>query len=107
LQVFRSDRSEMEESNLRPLQKDAHFDGTVRLKNLPYQCTKQELLGFFNNCVMATHFITTVKDGQGRDTGYTYVSFPSEFIGELALEKHYEMLRGRYVFLMFLFFFNN
>ncbi|XP_076327081.1 heterogeneous nuclear ribonucleoprotein F-like isoform X2 [Tachypleus tridentatus] len=97
--VFRSKRSEMDWVIKRTgaHQQDALNDGCVRLRGLPFGCSKEELAQFFAGLEIVPNGITLPTDIQGRSTGEAYVQFASRDIAEKAMGKHKEKIGHRYI----------
>ncbi|XP_022253394.1 heterogeneous nuclear ribonucleoprotein H3-like isoform X2 [Limulus polyphemus] len=99
IEVFRSKRSEMDWVIKRTgaHQQDALNDGCVRLRGLPFGCSKEELAQFFAGLEIVPNGITLPTDIQGRSTGEAYVQFASRDIAEKAMGKHKEKIGHRYI----------
>ncbi|KAK6629710.1 hypothetical protein RUM43_003528 [Polyplax serrata] len=99
MEVFKSKRSEMEwvikrsGSNL----ETALDDGCVRLRGLPFGCSKEEIAQFFTGLEIVPNGITLPMDSRGRSTGEAYVQFKNKDIAEKALLKHKEKIAHRYI----------
>ncbi|XP_074088500.1 heterogeneous nuclear ribonucleoprotein H3 isoform X3 [Macrotis lagotis] len=76
---------------------DAASDGTVRLRGLPFGCSKEEIVQFFTGLEIVPNGITLTMDYQGRSTGEAFVQFASKEIAENALGKHKERIGHRYI----------
>ena len=72
-------------------------DGTVRLRGLPFGCSKEEVVQFFQGLEIVPNGITLTMDYQGRSTGEAFVQFASKEIAENALGKHKERIGHRYI----------
>lgn len=72
-------------------------DTVVRLRGLPFTCTKEEIATFFLGLPISPNGIIIVKDGQGRAAGDGYVQFTSPESVDRALEKHKEKIGHRYI----------
>ncbi|KAF3828142.1 hypothetical protein GH733_003981 [Mirounga leonina] len=72
-------------------------DGTVRLRGLPFGCSKEEIVQFFQGLEIVPNGITLTMDYQGRSTGEAFVQFASKEIAENALGKHKERIGHRYI----------
>ncbi|KAG7273462.1 hypothetical protein CRUP_032710 [Coryphaenoides rupestris] len=70
-------------------------DGLVRLRGLPFGCSKEEILQFFSGMEIVPNGITLPMDYQGRGTGEAFVQFSSQDIAERALKKHKERIGHR------------
>ncbi|XP_069466701.1 heterogeneous nuclear ribonucleoprotein H3 isoform X1 [Ambystoma mexicanum] len=76
---------------------DTSSDGTVRLRGLPFGCSKEEIVQFFSGLRIVPNGITLTMDYQGRSTGEAFVQFASKEIAENALGKHKERIGHRYI----------
>ncbi|XP_038677532.1 heterogeneous nuclear ribonucleoprotein H3 isoform X3 [Scyliorhinus canicula] len=99
IEVFKSNGSEMDwvlkhNSTSQP---DTSNDGTVRLRGLPFGCSKEEIVQFFTGLEIVPNGITLPMDYQGRSTGEAFVQFASKEIAEKALGKHKERIGHRYI----------
>nr|XP_027228044.1 heterogeneous nuclear ribonucleoprotein H3-like [Penaeus vannamei] len=99
IEVFKAKRSEMEW-----VVKRAGFggsggedDGCVRLRGLPFGCSKEEIAQFFSGLEIVPNGIALPTDYQGRHTGEAYVQFVNKEVAEKALEKHKEKIAHRYI----------
>ncbi|CAG0887832.1 unnamed protein product [Darwinula stevensoni] len=72
-------------------------DGCVRLRGLPFGCTKEEVANFFAGLEIVPNGINLVADYTGRATGEAYVQFANDDIAEKALKKHKECIGPRYI----------
>ncbi|XP_063817658.1 heterogeneous nuclear ribonucleoprotein H3 isoform X3 [Pseudophryne corroboree] len=99
IEVFKSNNTEMEwvlkHNNTGDA--DAATDGTVRLRGLPFGCSKEEIVQFFSGLRIVPNGITLTMDYQGRSTGEAFVQFASKEIAENALGKHKERIGHRYI----------
>ncbi|XP_033122309.1 heterogeneous nuclear ribonucleoprotein H2-like [Anneissia japonica] len=98
IEVFRSKKSEMDwvtkRSGLHSLKDN---DGCVRLRGLPFGCSKEEIAQFFNGLEILANGISLPTDYEGRSTGEAYVQFSSKEIAEEALKKNKEKIGHRYI----------
>ncbi|XP_037069007.1 heterogeneous nuclear ribonucleoprotein H2-like [Pollicipes pollicipes] len=99
LEVFRSKRSEMEWVVKRSGMNAASSmdDGCVRLRGLPFGCSKEEIANFFSGLEVVPNGITIPLDGQGRSSGEAYVQFVNKEVAERALAKNKEKIGHRYI----------
>jgi len=99
VEVFRSKRSEMDWVVKRSNQTASGTmdDGCVRLRGLPYECSKEEIANFFSGLEVVPNGITIPLDGQGRSSGEAYVQFVSKEVAEQALEKNKEKIQHRWI----------
>ncbi|KFW78553.1 Heterogeneous nuclear ribonucleoprotein H, partial [Manacus vitellinus] len=80
-----------------PNSPDTANDGFVRLRGLPFGCSKEEIVQFFSGLEIVPNGITLPVDFQGRSTGEAFVQFASQEIAEKALKKHKERIGHRYI----------
>ncbi|XP_069774174.1 heterogeneous nuclear ribonucleoprotein H3-like isoform X2 [Narcine bancroftii] len=99
IEVFETKATEIDWmlKNANPSQTDSTSDGTVRLRGLPFGCSKEEILQFFTGLEIVPNGITLPVDYQGRSTGEAFVQFSSKEIAEKALGKHKERIGHRYI----------
>lgn len=99
IEVFRCKKREMRTA-LRRMgingEKDSN-DACVRLRGLPFECSKEEIAHFFAGLEIVRNGITLPVDFQGRSTGEAYVQFATEDIAEKAMAKHKEKIGHRYI----------
>ncbi|TEA37451.1 hypothetical protein DBR06_SOUSAS14210037 [Sousa chinensis] len=80
-----------------PHSPDTANDGFVRLRGLPCECSKEEIVQFFSGLEIVPNGITLPVDFQGRSMGEAFVQFASQEIAEKALKKHKERIGHRYI----------
>ncbi|CAG0914119.1 unnamed protein product [Notodromas monacha] len=98
IELFRATRSEMEWVLKRQYGgPESPQDGCVRLRGLPFGCTKEEVANFFTGLEIVPNGINLVADFSGRSTGEAYVQFANDESAEKALEKHKEKIGHRYI----------
>ncbi|XP_051896806.1 heterogeneous nuclear ribonucleoprotein H3-like isoform X2 [Pristis pectinata] len=99
IEVFETKATEMDWvlKHVNPSQTESTSDGTVRLRGLPFGCSKEEILQFFTGLEIVPNGITLPVDYQGRSTGEAFVQFASKEIAEKALGKHKERIGHRYI----------
>ncbi|XP_075209789.1 heterogeneous nuclear ribonucleoprotein H-like isoform X2 [Lycorma delicatula] len=99
IEVFRSKRSEMEWVLRRSGMNVEHAmdDGCVRLRGLPFGCSKDEIADFFKGLEIVPNGIVLPTDYTGRSTGEAYVEFVNKDMAEKALQKHKEKIGHRYI----------
>ncbi|XP_059373588.1 heterogeneous nuclear ribonucleoprotein H3-like [Carassius carassius] len=99
IEVFKSNRSEMDWVLKRsgPTDYDGSSGCMLRLRGLPFGCSKEEILQFFSGLKIVPNGITLPMDYQGRSTGEAFVQFASKEIAEKALGKHKERIGHRYI----------
>ncbi|XP_063244417.1 LOW QUALITY PROTEIN: heterogeneous nuclear ribonucleoprotein H2 [Bacillus rossius redtenbacheri] len=99
IEVFRVKKSEMEwvvkRSGLNL--ETTMDDGCVRLRGLPFGCSKEEIAQFFSGLEIVPNGITLPTDYTGRSTGEAYVQFVNREVAEKALQKHKEKIGHRYI----------
>ncbi|XP_076458901.1 heterogeneous nuclear ribonucleoprotein F-like [Babylonia areolata] len=99
IEVFRSKKSEMdwvvkrsggsEQTNV--------GDACVKLRGLPFGCSKEEIAQFFTGLEIVPNGIMLPEDRLGRSTGEAFVQFASQAIAERAMGKHKERIGHRYI----------
>ncbi|XP_027030757.1 heterogeneous nuclear ribonucleoprotein H3 isoform X1 [Tachysurus fulvidraco] len=99
IEVFKSNRSEMDWVLKRcgPTDYDSSSGCMLRLRGLPFGCSKEEIVQFFSGLKIVPNGITLPMDYQGRSTGEAFVQFASKEIAEKALGKHKERIGHRYI----------
>ncbi|XP_043925319.1 heterogeneous nuclear ribonucleoprotein H isoform X1 [Protopterus annectens] len=99
VEVFKSNNVEMDWvlKHTGPDSPDSANDGFVRLRGLPFGCSKEEIVQFFGGLEIVPNGITLPVDFQGRSTGEAFVQFASQEIAEKALKKHKERIGHRYI----------
>uniref|UniRef100_A0AAR5PEX3 RRM domain-containing protein n=1 Tax=Dendroctonus ponderosae TaxID=77166 RepID=A0AAR5PEX3_DENPD len=98
IEVFRVNRAEMEWVVKRSgTPYNGNEDGCVRLRGLPFGCSKEEVAQFFTGLEIVPNGITLLTDYSGRSSGEAYVQFANRELAERALEKHREKIGHRYI----------
>ena len=99
IEVFKSHRTEMDWvlKHSGPNSADTANDGFVRLRGLPFGCTKEEIIQFFSGLEIVPNGITLPVDPEGKITGEAFVQFASQELAEKALGKHKERIGHRYI----------
>ncbi|XP_032806037.1 heterogeneous nuclear ribonucleoprotein F isoform X2 [Petromyzon marinus] len=101
IEVFRSKLSELNwvlnQQNPVALPESGEAEGCVRLRGLPFSCSKEEIAQFFTGLEIVPNGITLPVDYQGRSTGEAFVQFASQEAAEKALGKHKERIGHRYI----------
>ncbi|KAM6977449.1 heterogeneous nuclear ribonucleoprotein H3 [Aplochiton taeniatus] len=99
IEVFKSNRSEMDWVLKRngPADYDSCSGCMLRLRGLPFGCSKEEIVQFFSGLRIVPNGITLPMDYQGRSTGEAFVQFASKEIAEQALGKHKDRIGHRYI----------
>ncbi|XP_029172173.1 heterogeneous nuclear ribonucleoprotein H2 isoform X2 [Nylanderia fulva] len=99
IEVFKAKRGEMDwvvkRSGLNL--ENAMDDGCVRLRGLPFGCSKEEIAQFFSGLEILPNGISLPTDYTGRSTGEAYVQFVNKDVAERALQKHKEKIGHRYI----------
>nr|XP_054773721.1 heterogeneous nuclear ribonucleoprotein H3-like isoform X1 [Lytechinus pictus] len=94
IELFKSKRTEMVWVTNR------NSDGgenLVKLRGLPFSCSKEEIAEFFSGLTIQANGITLPTDHDGRKTGEAFVLFASKEIAEKALKKHKSHMGHRYI----------
>ncbi|MGH0132645.1 UNVERIFIED_CONTAM: hypothetical protein FKN15_049720, partial [Acipenser sinensis] len=99
IEVFKSNSSELDWVLQRcgPNDYDSCSGCLLRLRGLPFGCSKEEIVQFFSGLKIVPNGITLPVDYQGRSTGEAFVQFASKEIAEKALGKHKERIGHRYI----------
>ncbi|XP_037553412.1 heterogeneous nuclear ribonucleoprotein H3 isoform X2 [Nematolebias whitei] len=97
IEVFKSKQSEMDWVLKRSGPSDSCNGCVVKLRGLPFGCSKEEIVQFFSGLRIVPNGITLPMDYQGRSTGEAFVQFASKEIAEKALGKHKEKIGHRYI----------
>lgn len=72
-------------------------DNIVRLRGLPYGCSRQDIDIFFSGLQIIPYGITITMDQDGRASGDAYVEFATNQDVEAAMKKHKEKMGHRYI----------
>jgi len=72
-------------------------DAVVRLRGLPFECNKDDIITFFDGLDICPNGIAMPKNWQGRPSGEGFVQFTSMSEVEKALEKDKEKIGPRYI----------
>nr|XP_039252500.1 heterogeneous nuclear ribonucleoprotein F-like [Styela clava] len=99
IEVFKSTSKEMEYVLGRSGQdsvEQENYDGVLRIRGLPYQCSKEEIAQFFSGLEIKPNGIT-MTIANGRCTGEAYVQFASQNIADEAMKKHKQKIGHRYI----------
>jgi len=99
IEVFRVDKSEMEWMIKRSTTTTvgSNTDAVVKLRGLPFGCTKEEIAHFFSGLEIVPNGIMLPADEQGRNSGEAFVQFASPEIAERSFEKDKERIGHRYI----------
>ncbi|XP_003745268.1 heterogeneous nuclear ribonucleoprotein F [Galendromus occidentalis] len=96
IEVFRAKRAEMEWC-MKKSSSNTLDEGIVRLRGIPFGCSKEEIANFFSGLEIVPNGIVIPVDFNGRTAGDAYVQFASKEAAEKALEKHKERIGHRYI----------
>jgi len=72
-------------------------DCIMRLRGLPFTCSKDDIFDFFEGYDIVSNGIVLPSDHQGRPTGDAYVQFIDKDTAERSLEKHKAKMGHRYI----------
>ncbi|XP_076458903.1 heterogeneous nuclear ribonucleoprotein F-like [Babylonia areolata] len=98
IEVFRCKKSEMDWVVKRGgMDNNSLGDAIVKLRGLPFGCSKEEIAQFFTGLEIVPNGIMLPEDRLGRSTGEAFVQFASQAIAERALGKHKERIGHRYI----------
>jgi RNA recognition motif-containing protein len=97
--VFKARRRDMEAAQRRAAsQAGANSDDViVRIRGLPFGCSKEEIAHFFSGLMLAPNGITILTDHLGRANGQAFVRFATPDDADKALLKHKQMIGRRYI----------
>lgn len=100
IEVFKSSQKEMEyvlnRSGADRIEHDGG-DGVVRLRGLPFQCSKEEIAQFFSGLEIIPNGITIPTNSVGRSSGEAFVQFSNQGYADKALNKHKHKIGHRYI----------
>ncbi|XKL66999.1 hypothetical protein PGB90_010419 [Kerria lacca] len=99
IEVFPTSKSEMDwvVSRCGMNMENVMDEGCIRMRGLPYGCTKEEVAAFFSGLTIVPNGINFATDYTGRATGEAYVQFVNKENVEKALKKHMEKIGHRYI----------
>lgn len=100
IEVFKVKRQEMDWmlEHTDVVEGNAFDQGCLRLRGLPFECTKSDIADFFSGLEIIPNGITIVEDPfNGRATGEAYVQFVDKNSADEALKKHKEKIGHRYI----------
>lgn len=98
IEVFKVNRAEMDWVIKRSgTSYGANEDGCVRLRGLPFGCSKEEIAQFFTGMEIVPNGISLLTDYSGRSSGEAYVQFANREVAERALQKHRDKIGHRYI----------
>ncbi|KAL7676581.1 hypothetical protein ACOME3_002831 [Neoechinorhynchus agilis] len=96
IEVFTSSATEMAHMT-NPKGPMAWRDPVLRLRGIPYYCTKQDIYDFFSGLQIAHNGVYISMDEAGNASGVAFVAFVKMDTAYKALEKHRQMIGHRYV----------
>lgn len=96
VEVFEVTNSDAESILKKALQAPA-YTGVVRLRGLPFTCTKADVAHFFTGLNIAENGITFVTDHRGRRSGEAFVQFSSQESADEALKRDRDVMGNRYI----------
>ncbi|XP_065653802.1 heterogeneous nuclear ribonucleoprotein F-like [Hydra vulgaris] len=76
---------------------NSRSEAIVRLRGLPFDCTKHDIAEFFSGLDISPYGITITMNQDGRASGDAYVEFVTQQDAENALLKHKEKIGHRYI----------
>lgn len=99
IEVFTVKKSEMEWFKERNFNRDnlTGQDTVVRLRGIPFECTKEDISSFFDGIEICPNGIAMPLDWQGRPSGEAYVQFATKNDQDMAMEKDKEKIGHRYI----------
>ncbi|XP_049906156.1 G-rich sequence factor 1 isoform X2 [Epinephelus moara] len=71
--------------------------GVVRLRGLPFSCSKADIAQFFSGLEIEHNGITIVLDHKGRNSGEAFVQFSSKTAADEALKRDRQLIGNRYI----------
>lgn len=74
-----------------------YSENIVRLRGLPFGCSRQDIDAFFQGLQIIPYGITITVDQDGRASGDAYVEFATAEDAESAMGKHKEKIGHRYI----------
>ncbi|UYV70363.1 HNRNPH1 [Cordylochernes scorpioides] len=92
-------RSEMELTlrRSRDNELESQNSNCVKLRGLPFDCSKEEIVQFFAGLEIVPNGVTLTANDVGKQTGDAYVEFKTSTSAEMALQKHREKIGHRYI----------
>lgn len=97
VEVFECKNGEMEFTCKRMGQPpDQSHETVLRLRGLPYNCSKEEIAHFFSGLEIVPNGITITLDEDGKTTGDAFVEFATPDIAQQALKKNKETIGHRW-----------
>ncbi|KAL7469729.1 hypothetical protein ACHAXS_009987 [Conticribra weissflogii] len=77
--------------------RDGPHTGFIRMRGLPFQATKQDILEFFKEYKPVENSVLLTYRGDGRATGEGYVAFKNAADAKAAMALHRNMIGSRYI----------
>ncbi|CAB3226895.1 unnamed protein product [Arctia plantaginis] len=106
IEVFSTDRQDMEWALNAMRQSENGFDGIpnvsddmgiVKLRGLPFGCSKEEIVQFFDGLTVAADGVHLLSDYTGRASGEAFVHFVDKESAQEALNRDREKIGHRYI----------
>ncbi|CAH2040104.1 unnamed protein product, partial [Iphiclides podalirius] len=106
IEVFSTDRQDMEWALNAMNQSENGFDGIpnlsddmgiVKLRGLPFGCSKEEIIQFFDGLTVAPDGVHLLYDYTGRASGEAFVHFVDKGSAQEALNRDREKIGHRYI----------
>ncbi|XP_046967226.1 heterogeneous nuclear ribonucleoprotein H2-like isoform X1 [Vanessa cardui] len=106
IEVFSTDRQDMEWALNAMRQSENGFDsipnvtddvGVVKLRGLPFGCSKEEIVQFFSGLTVAPDWVHLLSDHTGRASGEAFVYFVDKQSAQDALNRDREKIGHRYI----------
>ncbi|KAJ0177526.1 hypothetical protein K1T71_006399 [Dendrolimus kikuchii] len=106
IEVFSTDRQDMEWALNAMRQNENGFEGVpavsddmgvVKLRGLPFGCSKDEVVQFFNGLSVAPDGVHLLSDHSGRASGEAFVHFTDKESAQEALARDREKIGHRYI----------
>lgn len=106
IEVFSTDRQDMEWALNAMRQSENGFDGIpnvsddmgiVKLRGLPFGCSKEEIIQFFDGLTVAEDGVHLLSDYSGRASGEAFVHFVDKESAQEALLRDREKIGHRYI----------
>ncbi|XP_040569208.1 heterogeneous nuclear ribonucleoprotein H isoform X1 [Lepeophtheirus salmonis] len=100
IEVFKAKQSEMEWVLYRSganSSSEKNSDNVVRLRGLPFDCTRDDIFKFFEGLDIVNDGILLTSDCQGRSSGEAFVQFSNGANVDRALKKNKQSIGHRYI----------
>ncbi|KAG6457014.1 heterogeneous nuclear ribonucleoprotein H2 [Manduca sexta] len=106
IEVFSTDRQDMEWALNAMRQNENGFEGIpnvtndmgiVKLRGLPFGCSKEEIIQFFDGIAVAPDGVHLLSDHTGRASGEAFVHFVDKESAQEALNRDREKIGHRYI----------